>query len=182
MPINLLFRDSLVKLFIPSGMTIVDIGADFGHMFGNRATNVDVRSIEEIKEEYAKSFNDELVVPNFVQSDAANLPFEDKKFDYAVLSEVLEHVEDPVKVVKEAMRVAYFVVISVPNEYEWASENKPFGPQSGHLRFFDEKMLMNLFIMAGLNVLEFVKLSYIGWGFFVILGTNSEVAGNLSSA
>ena len=41
-----------------------------------------------------------------VQADAHALPFEDKEFGFAWLSEVLEHVEDPEKVMAEAKRVA----------------------------------------------------------------------------
>jgi len=41
----------------------------------------------------------------FKQSDAHELPFEDKSFAYVVLGDILEHVIDPNKVTQEAMRV-----------------------------------------------------------------------------
>ena len=41
----------------------------------------------------------------FVEADAERLPFEPKSFDHAICSEVLEHVDDPERVVEEIFRV-----------------------------------------------------------------------------
>ena len=70
-------------------------------------------------------------LPNFVQMDAHNLvdaekSFPDKSFDAAVLGEVLEHVEDPVKVLKGANRVAKRILITVPDPSNWIPEYRPF--------------------------------------------------------
>jgi ubiquinone/menaquinone biosynthesis C-methylase UbiE len=92
---------------------IVDIGGNNGHTFGENP-NVTVVDIDLYD------------IPNFVRADAQDLPFKDKEFDTAVLAEILEHVPDPVKALKEAKRVAKKVVITVPNEYEWQEELKPF--------------------------------------------------------
>ena len=72
---------------------------------------------------------DKYDVQNFVQADAHHLPFQDKEFDTAVLGDILEHVNDPVQVLKEAKRVAKNkIVITVPNEYEWDKDRGPFLP------------------------------------------------------
>ncbi len=59
---------------------------------------------------------------NYAVADFYNLPFEDKYFDYVVLGEVLEHSEDPVKLITEALRVLKqggILAVSVPlNETE----------------------------------------------------------------
>jgi hypothetical protein len=70
-------------------------------------------------------------LPNFVQMDAHDLvepkkSFPDKSFDAAVLGEVLEHVEDPVKVLKGANRVAKRILITVPDPSNWIPEYRPF--------------------------------------------------------
>jgi len=65
-------------------------------------------------------------VPNFYQMDAHNLTFADKIFDVAVLGDILEHVKDPVQVLKEAKRVAKRLVITVPDEANWSSEHHPY--------------------------------------------------------
>jgi len=72
---------------------------------------------------------DKYDVENFVQADAHHLPFKDKEFDTAVLGEILEHVDDPIQVLKEAKRVAKKkIIITVPNEYEWDKDRGPFLP------------------------------------------------------
>lgn len=68
---------------------------------------------------------------NFVQSDAAHLPFADHSFDTAVLDHVLEHQRDPVPALLEARRVARKrVVVGLPimhlgdpdHQYAWSVE------------------------------------------------------------
>jgi len=67
--------------------------------------------------------------PNFVRADAHNLPFEDKTFDIALLCEILEHVRDPVQVLKEAKRVTKEkILITVPDEDNWISLYRPKTP------------------------------------------------------
>lgn len=54
-----------------------------------------------------------------LQGSADQLPFEDNTFDVVLCTEVLEHVVDPNRVVRELMRVAKpgaRVVVSIPNE------------------------------------------------------------------
>ena len=95
---------------------IVDIGCAEGHIFSSwdrdNITPVDV--------------DDHSYLPHFVSADAADLPFEDGKFDVSVLCEILEHVKDPVKVIKEAVRVGGKAVITVPYEHEWRESCDPF--------------------------------------------------------
>lgn len=96
---------------------IIDIGCNQGHIFAgwNRKNIVSV-DIDDYSH----------MIENFVRADAHNLPFKDKEFDIAVLGEILEHVENPVQVLKEAKRVANKIIITVPNEYEWPPELNPF--------------------------------------------------------
>jgi len=42
----------------------------------------------------------------FVNADGESLPFKDKEFDYVICSQVLEHVDDPVRFIQEQCRVA----------------------------------------------------------------------------
>jgi ubiquinone/menaquinone biosynthesis C-methylase UbiE len=62
-------------------------------------------------------------INNFCQANAENLPFKNKSFQYAVLGEILEHVENPKQAISEAVRVANKVILTVPFEYEW---NHPY--------------------------------------------------------
>lgn len=49
-------------------------------------------------------------------SDATNLPLPDKAYSVAILSHVLEHLDQPARAAAEASRVADFVVAEVPTE------------------------------------------------------------------
>ena len=47
---------------------------------------------------------------------ATSLPFRDAAFSVAILTHVVEHLDDPVSALREASRVARFVVVEVPTE------------------------------------------------------------------
>jgi SAM-dependent methyltransferase len=52
------------------------------------------------------------------KGSATDLPFMDISFDTVVMCEILEHLEDPRRAIREACRVARErVIITVPNEY-----------------------------------------------------------------
>jgi SAM-dependent methyltransferase len=59
-----------------------------------------------------------------VYADAADTGFGDKTFSVALLSHILEHVDDPERVLHEAHRIADEVVVVLPNAFDlftWAS-------------------------------------------------------------
>ncbi len=76
-----------------------------------------------------------------VEADAAALPWPAASFDIVTALEVLEHVDDPLPVARELLRVARrFVVVSVPSQPDDNPE---------HVRLFDADTLTQLF--AGLG-------------------------------
>ena len=99
-----------------TGEKILDIGSASGFTFKGTELQPYVTSVDM----------DLYDLPNFFQMDAHNLTFPYKSFDLAVLGDLLEHVEDPVQVLKEARRVAKRLVITVPDEANWAEENHPY--------------------------------------------------------
>jgi len=65
-----------------------------------------------------KQINPEIQIFPDVKAPAESLPFKDKSFDIVCGGELLEHVPDPQKVSREAVRVARKkVIITVPFEY-----------------------------------------------------------------
>jgi len=73
--------------------------------------------------------------------DAAALRFEEDAFDGVTLLEVLEHMPDPARAAREAVRVARrFVIASVPSK----PDNNP-----EHIHLFDRASLTSLFESAG---------------------------------
>jgi SAM-dependent methyltransferase len=60
----------------------------------------------------------------FVIGDAQELPYEDNSFDFVMILEVLEHVGEPDRVLREAFRVtSKFLLASVPHEPWWRIGN-----------------------------------------------------------
>jgi len=76
-----------------------------------------------------------------LQMDATTLTFEDDTFDGATLLEVLEHMPDPARAAREAVRVARrFVVATVPSKEDDNPE---------HIHLFDRQSFGRLFEEAG---------------------------------
>lgn len=95
---------------------VLDVGSANGWIF--KDSNIKTVSVDL----------DVYKLPFFVRADAHHLPFKRKAFKVAVLGEILEHVENPVAVLKEAKRVAENVLVTVPIEGEWDLKHKPFWP------------------------------------------------------
>ena len=73
-----------------------------------------------------------------VEADGRFLPFANKAFDYVICSHVLEHVEDPILLVSELMRVASRGYIETPSEigeriYGWHYHNWVVNLMDGRL-------------------------------------------------
>lgn len=148
---------------------IVDIGCATGDTFGPRAINVDRMDIKRMKD-MAKPHHGDIEIPNYVQADAEALPFKNKSFDVAVLSEILEHVNNPINALHEAHRVANFIVICVPNEYGWSKDKKPFETNSGHLRQFKGRDLVAMVRESGIEIIEYLDWQYAGWAYYIVIG------------
>ena len=80
---------------------VLDVGSGKGHTFGDYAVNLD---------------NIEHQAPNFILGDAESLHFKDNSFETVALGEILEHVDNPVTVLKEASRIGKRVLITVPDD------------------------------------------------------------------
>lgn len=107
---------------------ILDVGCNDGVIFNDtpHAPNCHGLDLDTWKPRYGLGFT---------QGDASALPFQDKEFDCVVLGEILEHVPDPVKVLKEARRVARgSVFISVPNEHNWSEKFQPMMPLADKIK------------------------------------------------
>lgn len=86
--------------------------------------------------------------------DGYNIPFEDKKFDLAVLSHVVEHVEYPRTLVYEAMRVARYVFVEVPLEDTIRLSRDFHFDKVGHINFYSPKTIRRLLQTCNLKVLS----------------------------
>lgn len=96
-----------------SGKKIIDIGCGYGNYSKElMRLGKEVKGIE-YNIDYVKKAKENGV--DCAQGDAHKLKIKDSSFDTALLFEVLEHIPDPEKAIKEALRVADKVLVTVPN-------------------------------------------------------------------
>jgi SAM-dependent methyltransferase len=100
------------------GETVVDLGCGYGayasriSASGRRVVGVELDP-DAVDRARAEGVDAHI-------GDVTALPFEDGSYDTAVLVDVLEHIPEPVRVVREALRVARRnVLVTVPNVGEY---------------------------------------------------------------
>lgn len=104
----------LVMKYANKGDSILDIGGGEG-VYSEELKIKGFKPIcVDINKDYIKQ-SEKKGIESYVM-DATSLNFSDKSFDVVLLFEVLEHIKDFKKVLKEAERVAKkYIIITVPN-------------------------------------------------------------------
>ena len=87
------------------------------------------------------------------QFDGATLPYLGNRFDLAILSHVIEHVENPRQLLYEAARVARYVFVEVPTEDNSRRPDNYLPDSVGHINFFSRRTIRWLVQSCGLCVL-----------------------------
>jgi len=86
--------------------------------------------------------------------DGYNIPYEDNRFDLAILSHVVEHTEYPRKILYEAARVAEYVFIEVPLEDHLRLKRDFVFDKVGHINSYSPKTIRRLTQTCSLEVLR----------------------------
>jgi len=86
--------------------------------------------------------------------DGYSIPYEDEKFDLAILSHVVEHLEHPRQLIYEASRIAKYVLIEVPCEDNSRLPMNFVFDKVGHINFYSPKTIRRLVQSCNLNVID----------------------------
>ena len=86
--------------------------------------------------------------------DGYTIPYEDFRFDLAIMSHVLEHVEHPRLLLKEAGRVAQHVFVEVPLEDTLRSPSNFHFTHTGHINFYSYKGIRRLVQSTGFEIVR----------------------------
>lgn len=119
---------------------ILDIGAGDGlitHLLGAKGIEYEAEGVRLAQEKGA----------DVIQGDAYALPFEDGSFDAVMMIDVIEHLEDPLKALQEARRVAKVLYVNTPPKKDDGTLTDSF-----HVQEFSPLGLVNLVESAGYKV------------------------------
>ena len=150
------------RVTVKPGGRILDIGCGSGRhtcaayrMKGARVTGADLnlQDLQEARERL--NFHDQLGehgggMWSLSAADVTRMPFPDACFDLVVCSEVLEHIPDHEKAIREIIRVlkpGKPLVVSVPRYLPericWALSDEYFNANQGHVRIYRKNDLID---------------------------------------
>lgn len=137
--------------------SVLDVGAGEGSIlerlsefnFGDElyALEISTSGVEAIKNRNIRS------LVECRKFDGYSIPYTDGKFDLAILSHVIEHVEHPRKLLYETARVADYLFIEVPLEDTIRMPRNYKATKTGHINFYSPKTIRRLAQTCGLEVI-----------------------------
>lgn len=96
-------------------------------------------------------------IKNLVACDIYNgydIPYPDQTFDLVILSHVVEHLEYPRKLLKEAARVGKYVLIEVPLEDNLLLKENFKWNATGHINFYAKKTIRQLIQSCEIDIVD----------------------------
>jgi len=158
-------------------ITILDAGCGEGFTM-NKLTQLKlgkkIEGVEYSKEsiEYGKKLFPNLIIK---QGSVYDLPYKDDSFDLVICTEVLEHLEEPAKALREMLRVTKkYLILSVPSEPLFMLSNflrgknlSRFGNDEGHINHWNPWSLKKLLEKNGIKV----KKTLLPFPWIMIVGT-----------
>lgn len=164
-------RFAWIREQIPAGARVVDIGCSDAPVTWNisNVTYVDTEPYEKLAADCRTLGRTPFPKERFVQIDAdKGLPFTDGQFEVVLATEIFEHVNDPVALLREVARIGRKIVITIPNEYDWDEKWKPFQNPT-HVRHYTRGMVEEQLKNAGYVGAKLDRLDYDGWSFWTVL-------------
>jgi 2-polyprenyl-3-methyl-5-hydroxy-6-metoxy-1,4-benzoquinol methylase len=167
---------------VGTGLKILDVGCGYGQngeemiKKGNTVFGVDILPLAIEKARTRLTF---AVAADFGRREDIPEEIKREKFDMVVFSDILEHVYDPMCLIRNAiplMKENAILLVSVPNIANWLNRLKLFCgiweyDVSGmmdrtHIRFFTLKSIKRFIRAAGFDIVNVYATPYFsrGWG------------------
>jgi len=129
--------------------SVYDVGCGAGHItefVHLQYPEVDIQATD-IDEDKLSIARERVKDVDFKSGDIYNIDRLDDSFDLVISTEVLEHLENPLRALNELLRISKrYLIISVPNEPIWSFANmarfkylKSFGNTPGHINRWSER-------------------------------------------
>lgn len=158
------FYSSLTSLAKPlKAESILDAGCGEGFTM-DKLTKFGIgKQIEGLEHSKEAILLGKKLFPNltFKEGNIYDMPYEDNSFDLVTCTEVLEHINEPIKVFKEVLRVSKkYIIISVPNEPFFMLGNflrgkdlLRLGNNPGHINHWTIISFLNFLKKNGLKII-----------------------------
>lgn len=100
---------------------------------------------------------------NFYASNFESFFDKCSKYDLTILSDIVEHVEDDLLLLKKTAKVSKYILLNLPLEKCEEYENRKYGPKDheGHLRAYSYEDAEKLVKSAGLNIEKYIVKRYV---------------------
>ena len=142
--------------------SILDVGTGRGEVL-DACYPFKIKIGADISEEALKQHREKYNTHKLVKIDADKpLPFKNNEIDFVLLCDILEHVDNPVNLLKEAARVGKNVLLKMPVEKALLLNimrkvyKIEYGPKhpSGHLHCWNLPDVQNLITHAGVTIVR----------------------------
>lgn len=165
---NFCFQE-LGRLGIVAGSLGLDIGSNLGHGLKAELANNYKVVASDYSFKYISLAKDNLDLISTSVLDARHLPFPENSFDFVMMHQVIEHLEEDEQspVVSEIVRVIKdkgIVFISTPNADSRPTNSRPYSPDHKHEMGTDQflNLLANYFEEVSLYGQRFIKTNLVG--------------------
>jgi len=113
------------------------------------AVEISESAIEQMKKKQIKNLK------NISTFDGYKLPFNDKSFDLAICSHVIEHVEHPRILMAEIKRISKYQVFEVPIDFSFQVDKKfAHFNAYGHINVYTPALFNFLLLSSGFSILH----------------------------